>query len=315
MSRLRVAVVGCGGRGRGPRGHLAYLKTLEDVEIAAVCDVSESARDAAGDQYGVARRYATVEELLDAERLDAVFITPTAHLNAQLALPCLERGVNTLLEKPPGMTATETKQLRDAAVRTGAKAMVGWNRRFHPIITQARKMVEERGPVVQIVGEFHQNMESGPLPEVVLERVLLESPIHALDLIVAMAGSEVVEVHSAIRRAFARYNDVHGAQIVFANGCLAHFIANYTTDARLERYEIHGRGISAYLEGVRQGVVVFDGERHELTRSGSSGTLEQDRYFLDCVKYDTPVSLPAANLDEAVKTMEVADAILSGPSL
>ena len=35
MARLRVALVGCGGRGRG---HLALLKEFEDVELAAVCD-------------------------------------------------------------------------------------------------------------------------------------------------------------------------------------------------------------------------------------------------------------------------------------
>jgi len=33
---------------------------------------------------------------------------------------------------------------------------------------------------------------------------------------------------------------------------------------------------------------------------------------LDCVKSNTPVSFPAANLDEAVKTMELAEAILNG---
>ena len=70
----------------------------------------------------------------------------------------------------------------------------------------------------------------------------------------------------------------------------------------LERYEIHGKDISAYLEGVSQGTIFCDGTQHKLTESGSSGSVEQNRYFLDCVKSDTPVSLPAANLDEAVKT-------------
>ena len=50
----------------------------------------------------------------------------------------------------------------------------------------------------------------------------------------------------------------------------------------------------------------------ELGDRGAGGTLEEIRFFLDCVKEDRPVSLPAANLDEAVKTMELADAILAG---
>jgi hypothetical protein len=63
---------------------------------------------------------------------------------------------------------------------------------------------------------------------------------------------------------------------------------------------------------VSQGTVFCDGQQHQLTGSGTSGTEEQNRYFLDCIKADRPVSLPAANLDEAIKTMQLAEAILSG---
>ena len=54
------------------------------------------------------------------------------------------------------------------------------------------------------------------------------------------------------------------------------------------------------------------GKQHELRELGTGGRREDIRYFLDCVKEDRPVSLPAANLDEAIKTMELAEAIMSG---
>ncbi len=321
MLQLRVAVVGCGSNGR--HGYMAHLKTFEDVELVGVCDPVAEARDAAGDEFGVAGRYASVDELLDAESLDAVFVITPAHLNARVALPCLERGVNTELTKPPGMNVAETTALRDAAARTDAKAMVSWSYRFHPIVAQAWSMVQERGPVVQLVGEFHKSITrleaQARFPEALLDNMLLETPIHSIDLVRAIAGSEVAEVHSVVRRAFSRYKDVYGALIVFESGCIAHLIANYTTDARFQRYEIHGRDISAYLEGVTQGVVFCDGQRHELRDVGTNGRREDIRYFLDCIKGDLPIgpradpfALPACNLDEAVKTMELAEAILAG---
>jgi virulence factor len=315
-----VAVVGCGGRSRG--AHLPLLKEWDDVELVAVCDPVAAARDGVGEKFGVARRYALVEELLAAERLDAVFVAAPAHLNAEVALPILERGVHTLLEKPPGMSVAETVALRDAAARTGAKAMVGWNRRFHPLVLEARRQVEARGPVTQLVGEFHKSMvryaAEGRAAEIVMDNMLLESPIHAVDLIRALAGPvaegpvPVAEVHSVVRRAGSRYKDVHAALIQFANGCVAQFTANYTTDARLERYEIHGHQISAYLEGVSRATLFHDGQRHELPEATSNGTREQNRYFLDCVRDDRPITLPAADLHEAVRTMELAEAILAG---
>ena len=44
--------------------------------------------------------------------------------------------------------------------------------------------------------------------------------------------------------------------------------------------------------------------------AGDGGTTEQLRYFADAVTNDTAISLPAANLDEAIKTMAVAEATL-----
>jgi virulence factor len=319
MSQLRVAVIGCGGRSRS--SHLPFLRDAEDVELVAVCDPVEAARERAGEEFGVERRYASIEALLDAETLDAVFVAPPPHLNAVAALPCLERGVNTLLEKPPGVSVAETTALQDAAARTGAKAMVGWNRRFDPLIRQAREQVEARGPVTQLVGEFHKGIaayEGRGMPEVIMDNHLLESPIHAVDLIRALAGPvaggpvPIVEVHSVVRRACSRYKDVFAALVLFANGCVAQLTANYTTAARLERYEIHGNRISAYLEGISHGAVFSDGQRHELGGASSNGTREQNRFFLDCVRDDRPVTLPAADLEEAVRTMELAEAILAG---
>ncbi len=313
MSKLQVAVIGCGSRGKG---HMKILAGFDDTTLVAVCDPIEEARNNAADMFNVSARYESIEALLDSETLDAIFVATPAHLNGAAALPCFEQGIHTLLEKPPGMNVAETAGLRDTAKRTGAKGMVGWNRRFHPIIVEAKRHVTKRGPVTQIVGEFHKSItqlaQGGRFPEHLMDNMFLETPIHALDTIRAIAEAEVQEVHSVVQRTISNYKDVHAALILFDNGCVAQHTANYTTNARLERYEIHGRDISAYLEGVSQGTIFCDGNQHKLTDAGTSGTAEQNRYFLDCIKSNTPVSFPAANLDEAVKTMELCEIILSG---
>ena len=194
--------------------------------------------------------------------------------------------------------------------------MVAWNRRFHPMITAAREMVESRGTIAQIVAAFHKSMTDTrarrPYSPDVLDNMLYESPIHAIDLVRYLAASEVVEVHSVVRRTFSGYKDVHAALVEFESGCVAQITASYTTDARLERYEIHGREVSAYLEGVQKGYVFQDGSRVEIEYTGSHGTAEQARYFLDAVRDGRPIGPPAANLDEAVKTMELLAAIMDG---
>ena len=309
---IRAAVIGCGSRGRG---ELRTLSTIDDVELVAVCDPVPESLAQAGDEFGVEARYASIESMLDAGGIDAAFVTTPAHLNAPSALPCLEAGIDTLLEKPPGLHVEETMQLREAAAGSGARAMVGWQRRFNPFIVEARRLIEERGPIVQLGGEFHKGImrfEQNPrFAEIVRERMLMETPIHAIDTVRSLAGSDVAEVHSSVQRRFSKYNDVHAALVVFENGCVAQISANCTTDARLERYEIHGRGISAFLEGVDSGTVVSDGETMELTGNSADAVRAKDEHFLDCIRHDRAVGLPGANLDEAVKTMELCEAILA----
>ena len=312
MNKLRVGVVGCGGRGRG---HMRLLDSFADTDLVAVCDPFEESRNKAGEQFSVAARYETAEAMLDSEDLDAVVIATPAHLNAQAALPGLERSIDTLMEKPPGMHPDETRALKAAAEKSGARCMVGWNRRFDPYVKRAQSEIEARGSIYQLVGEFHKGLSgfiaSGRFPVEVLDNFLLETPIHSIDLVRHLAGAPVTEVHSFVRRVSA-YKDVYAALVVFENECVAQISANYTTDARLERYEIHGRDISAYLEGISGGEFVCDGERRPVEAAGPDSTEAQDRYFFDCIKEGRPIGAPAADLDEAIATMELAAAILAG---
>ena len=314
MSRLRVAEVGTGPKGHQ---HLSILNGFEEVELVAVCDPSAEARNAVGEEFNISKRYANLEELLDGEQLDAVFAATPPQLNAPVAQTCVERGLHTFLEKPPGLNASETIALRDAVKKGGVKAMVGLNRRFHPMIVKAKEMVEERGPIVQLVGEFHKSMtmlansRHSSKPEV-MDNWLVSNDIHAVDIVRHLAGADVAEVHSFARRAFSEYRDLHAALVIFENDCVANYAFNYTTGYRLERYEIHGRDISVFLEGVNKGTIYRDGKISEMPSTDTSGTEEELRYFVDCLLEDRPVEPPAANLDEAVKSVELVDAIRAG---
>lgn len=307
---LKAALIGCGGRGRG---HIEAMKTFDDLQFVAVCDPVAALRDRVADENAVPRRYGDIVDMLSKEELDLAVVATPAHLNGKCALPVIQAGVHTLIEKPPGLSGAEAEGLRDAAKASGARVLIGWNRRFHSLICKARGMIEERGPITQIVAEFHKSMtdlQARGFPEHLLDRFIYETPIHAIDLTRSLAGSSpIAELHAVARRANSRFIDVYAALIRFENGCVAQLTANFTTDARLERYEIHGRDCSAYLEGVRSVVVQRDGKEEVFDEVESAGTAEQARFLVDCIREDRPVDLPAAGLDEAVETMKLADRI------
>ena len=315
-NRVRIGVVGCGGRGKY---HLQRLTTFGDVEVVAVADASAEARNAAGETFGVEARFDSIESLLDAATPDAVVLATPAHLNASTAAVSLERGIDTLMEKPPGLHSDQTRHLRDLATKSKARCMVAWDRRFNPWITAAREAVEAKGQLLQIVGEFHKptkTIHDARFPEELRDNMLLETPIHTIDIVRAMAGGEVTQVHSVVRRATGDYKDIHAALVSFDNGCVAQLTHNYTAGGRLERYELHGVGVSAYLEGVDGGRIQYVGGDLQLLDEAANSEPDacstQLRYFVDCLHDGRPIGRPAADLDEAIKTMDLCEAILAG---
>ena len=97
--------------------------------------------------------------MADVESLDAVFVDTARPTTVRCRASC----VNTLSEKPPGMSVTETTALRDTAARTGATSKVSWNRPVYPSIVKAQEVVEAQGAgntasggVPQKYGQGHQ---------------------------------------------------------------------------------------------------------------------------------------------------------------
>ena len=307
---MNIAFIGCGRRGRF---HMAAFSDTNSVNISGVFDPFESARNSAADQFG-STAYSSVDQLIDSAEPDGIVVATPAHLNAEAALHVLSYGIPTLIEKPPGLSSDDARRLLTAAQKKSTNVMVGLDRRFNPLVTESLARVRRNGPVVQIAGEFHKDIreftDDPRFSQDIFNYMMLESPIHALDLVCFAAGSNVSKVSGYVRQTNSKYRDVHAALIEFENGVVAQFAANYTTGGRLERYEIHGREISAYLEGVNRAWVMAKGESHDITLpTQMTSTQIQDNYFIECIRSGKKFSAPAATLEDGVKLLELAEAI------
>jgi len=110
--QLRVALVGCGGMGVG---HGRLVKALGE-ELVAVADLNEQNRARAAEKLG-ARSYATTEDLLATEKLDAAVVAVTNPAHADVTVACLKAGVSVLCEKPMAITWADCKRMVQAQPR------------------------------------------------------------------------------------------------------------------------------------------------------------------------------------------------------
>lgn len=131
MSKLyRIGIIGCGGIANGK--HLPSLSKLENVELAAFCDIVEERAAEAKKQYGSADAeiYTDYQELLKDETLDIVHVLTPNISHAEISIAALEAGKHVMCEKPMAKTAAEAQLMLEAAERTGKKLTIGYNNRF-----------------------------------------------------------------------------------------------------------------------------------------------------------------------------------------
>lgn len=139
---VRIAVVGCGSWGM--TNHLPYLcggemrdgvvaEGLPSVAVVAVVDTSAERRAAACEKFGIAASYATVEELLQTERVDGLVICSAHVSHYSNCLPAVHLGIPCMVEKPMTATTADARALVAAAQGAGAELLVpcGWNFRWY----------------------------------------------------------------------------------------------------------------------------------------------------------------------------------------
>ena len=311
---LRIGLAGYGRRGRG---HIRAIDEIEGARTVAVSDPIEAARQTAAKELDGVSIFSSVVDMVESGDVDAVIVAAPAHLNGAAAIDAIERGVPVLIEKPPALSVAGVVDLNEAATRSGSKVMVAFNRRFNPLIRAAIDVIRDTGPLRQIVAEFHKDIheftDDPRISPTIMDLMLMESPIHSVDIVTHFADAPVTTVHAVVKRTVSGYRDVHAALVEFDNDVVCQLTAAYTSGGRLERYELHGDYVSVYLEGVQRGWVLRDGERTELDAAYEAGvdTLAQARHFIRSVIDDIDYPPPAATLESSVATLRLCESMIN----
>ena len=162
--RICLGHVGIGNRGRELASVVAGLKSSQNVEMVAVCDLWNVNRDraakAAADQYGrPPRAFQYVEDLLAVKDLDAVIISTADFQHAPLLRLAAEANKDAYCEKPMANDLNEAKAACDAVLSRKLVVQIGTQHRSEPYQAAVRDLVEKgalgRISKVEIVWNYH----------------------------------------------------------------------------------------------------------------------------------------------------------------
>jgi predicted dehydrogenase len=219
---IRVGVIGVGHLGQH---HARLLASIDGVELVGVCDTNRGRAQEVAGKFGGAV-FADAGELLS--RVDAVTVAVPTVAHVDVALPFLEAGIATLVEKPIAPCVQDADRLVSVAERTGALLATGHTERFNPAVAQALPLISEPRFI-----EIHR---LGTFPERSLDiDVIFDLMIHDLDLLLSVVRSDVVSIEAVGVNVLTPKADIANARLRFDSGCIANVTASRISRERVRK--------------------------------------------------------------------------------
>lgn len=230
---MKYALIGCG---RISTNHLKAAVNNK-LNIVGVCDLFPEKMEEILEKHGLEKdekihRYTDYKELLERDQPTLVSIATESGNHAEIALYCIEKGVNVIIEKPMAMSIDDANKIINLAEEKNVKVSACHQNRFNVAVQELRKSVEA-GRFGKIShGSIHVrwNRNKGYYDQASWRGTwaqdggaLMNQCIHGIDLLRWMMGDEVEEVYGATRQQFHDYleaEDVGMAVVKFKNGAI-----------------------------------------------------------------------------------------------
>ncbi len=165
MKEIRIGLIGAGMIGRA---HAAAYKNVPLVfgeapavpVLEMVADIDRGRAEAAAASMGFRRWTADWRELVDDPAVDAVDITATNDVHAEIAIAAAAAGKPIYCEKPLAMNGAEASAMSAAAEASGLTTLVGFNYLKLPAVGHAGALARggELGELMLFRGSFDQDV-------------------------------------------------------------------------------------------------------------------------------------------------------------
>ena len=178
-------------------------------------------------------RYTDYKKMIkENPELQLISIATESGKHAQIALYCIENGVNVIIEKPMAMSLTDADKIIALSKEKGVKVSACHQNRFNIAVQQTRTALENGRFGKLSHGSVHVRWNRNKdYYEQAKWRgtwaqdggALMNQCIHGIDLLRWMLGGEINEVYGVTQRQFHNYlecEDIGMAVIKFANGAV-----------------------------------------------------------------------------------------------
>lgn len=316
VDTVRIGVTGLGGLGT-PLAR--EIDAVADAEVVAVADVSDENRRSGAEEFGVPddQRYESHEAMLDGGGLDGVAIATPHALHYEQVVAALERGIDTLCEKPLCVDLDHARDLVGRSEASEAALMVGYQRHLSPAFRGAREALDERVGDPQFLNASitqnwiaHQRGTWRADPDLSGGGQLYDTGSHVLDALLWTTGLTPVSVSAQMQfdDDAERVDTQAALDVAFENGAVASVGVSGDSPVVREHLDVWGEKGGFRVRGTDWGerdLEFVDDENNEHAPDHDGESRDKGTAFVDVVRDGAQ---PPATARDALKVTAVTEA-------
>ncbi len=269
MKKFKSAIIGCGNI--FPM-HAQSIRSLDNAEVVAVCDIKKDRAKAKGEQYNC-NFYTDYKEMLSKEDIDVVHICLPHYLHPEVAIYASNLGKHVLTEKPMSIKLEDAEKMIKAAEDNKVTLGVIFQNRYNPG-SKLIKNTLQSGELGKILSgklevtwnrsdEYYSHSDWKGTWDKEGGGVIIDQAIHTMDLMAWFVDSDIDYIDANIsNRAheIIQVEDSAEGVIKYKNGIVTafHAINYYSYDAPVE-IELHCEKGIAKMVGDRAHIKFKDG--------------------------------------------------------
>lgn len=288
--KVNIGLIGAGSFGQNFL--LPALKGLGNFVSVATARPN-NARNIA-DKYGFAKVTGNADEVISDSNVNTVFIATRHDSHAKFVLKCLDQEKNVFVEKPLCLSMNELENIREAYNKSKSRLMLGFNRRFAPMIQKLKASFNDNQPK-SILYRINAGIVSSDHwihdPKIGGGRIVGEV-CHFIDLCMHIAGAKISSVSANSIDDSNKLNDTVVINLSFANGSIANisYFSNGNKNVSKEYLEIYGSGLIAVCDDFTN-LNIYGKSETKFSAKQDKGHKREIFEFIKCIENGKPAPI------------------------
>lgn len=249
---MNAAVIGVGNMGKH---HARNYHEINGVNLVAIADLDPKLGKEIAKNYKC-NYYEDYKEMLEKEQIDILTIAVPTKFHKKVALDCISKGINILLEKPIAATVAEAKEIVTKAKAKGIKFTVGHIERFNPAVIKLKEMID-KGKLGEIATINIFRM--GPMPTRIKDaNVVIDIGVHDIDLMNWFFGKQPTSISGTGGNALNKIQQDYVAMFLKYGNASGMSIDNWITPVKIRKMMISGTKAYAEVNFITQDLDIYD---------------------------------------------------------